>query len=169
MTWHLQTPRLELRPMTPDDLVPLHAVLSDPVSMRFYPAPFDLDGTRAWIARTQDRYERDGFGLLTVVERATGEVIGDCGPTVQDVDGDALVELGWHIRRDRQGLGFATEGGAACRDEAWRVITPERLISLIRFENVPSWSVARALGFHPWRSTIRAGMGHIVWSMEPPA
>jgi RimJ/RimL family protein N-acetyltransferase len=124
---------------------------------------------RMWIDRMQERYERDGFALFAVVERATGQMIGDCGPMIQDVDGDALVELGWHIRRDRQGLGFATEAGAACRDEAWRTIAPERLISLIRPENVPSWSVARKLGFRPWRPHIRVGMAHVVWSMEPPS
>jgi RimJ/RimL family protein N-acetyltransferase len=155
--------------MTPDDVDAFAVVVGDPVSMRFYPRPFDRSMTRAWIERVGERYERDGFGLLAVIEKTSGEMIGDCGPMLQEVDGDTLVELGWHIRRDRQGRGFATEAGAACRDEAWRTIAPERLISLIRFENVPSWSVARRLGFVPWRSTIRAGMGHVVWSLRGPA
>jgi RimJ/RimL family protein N-acetyltransferase len=44
----------------------------------------------------------------------------------------------------------------------------DRLISLIRSENVPSWKVARKLGFRPWRGTVRAGMAHVVWSIERP-
>ena len=169
MTWHLETERLRLRPMVPEDLDAFHAVVSDPVSMRFYPRPFDRERSRAWIERVEERYARDGFGLLAVEEAATGEMIGDCGPMIQPVLGEDHVELGWHIRRDRQGMGFATEAGAACRDEAWRVIAPERLISIIRPENVPSWSVARALGFTPWRAEVRVGMAHVIWSMEPPA
>lgn len=103
MTWHLETERLRLRPMEPGDLDPFHVVVSDPVSMRFYPKPFDREATRAWIERVRRRYEDHGFGLLAVVEKETGEMIGDCGPMLMPVDRDELVELGWHIRRDRQG------------------------------------------------------------------
>ncbi len=135
--------------------------------MRFYTAPFDREGTRAWIDAVLERYARDGFGLLSVEEKTTRDLIGDCGPMHQLVDGDGFVELGWHIRRDRQGRGFATEAGAACRDRAFGTLSVDRLISLIRPENVPSWNVARKLGFRPWRSTVRGGMGHVVWSIEP--
>lgn len=168
MTWHLETDRLRLRPMSLDDLDAVHRVLRDPVSMRFYPCPFGPAMSRAWIERNLERYEEDGFGLLAIVERATGDVIGDCGPTVQSVDGERFVELGWHVRRDRQGLGIATEAARACRDEAWRALDDDALISLIRPENVASWHVARAVGFQPWRGTVRAGMGHLVWRLDRP-
>jgi RimJ/RimL family protein N-acetyltransferase len=150
------------------DLDALHAVFSDPVSMRFYPRPFDLDATAAWIERVLQRYRDHGVGLLTVIERASGETVGDCGPMRMSVDRDEFVELGWHVRRDRQGLGYATEAATACRDHAWSVLPVDRLISLIRPENVPSWRVARKLGFRPWRSTVRVGMAHVVWAIERP-
>lgn len=168
VTWHVETERLRLRPMSLDDLDAFAAVVGDPESMRFYPRPFDRPMARAWIERVGERYERDGIGLLAVVERATDEMIGDCGPMVQETGHGSFVELGWHIRRDRQGLGFATEAGAACRDRAWAELDADRLISIIRPENVPSWSVARALGFRPWRGDVRAGMAHILWTIERP-
>lgn len=168
VTWHVETERLLLRPMSLDDLDAFAAVVGDPESMRFYPRPFDRSMARAWIDRVGERYERDGIGLLAVVERATGDMIGDCGPMVQETGHGSFVELGWHIRRDRQGLGFATEAGAACRDRAWAELDADRLISIIRPENVPSWSVARALGFRPWRGDVRAGMAHILWMIERP-
>lgn len=165
MPWELETERLRLRPLVPDDLDALLAVLSDPMSMRFYPKPFDRQMTRAWIDRWIDAYE-DGLGLLGIEERKTGELVGDCGPSLQQVEADSFVELGWHVRGDRQGRGYATEAGAACRHHAWEVLDVDRLISLIRPENVPSWKVARKLGFRPWRGTVRAGMAHVVWSIE---
>jgi len=168
MTWNLQTERLTLRPMAPTDLDAIAHVLGDPVSMRFYPKPFDRETARAWIERTVLRYELDKIGLLTVVEHASGDIIGDCGPALQGTGYGSFVELGWHIRRDRQGLGFATEAGAACRDHAWEVLDVDRLISIIRPENVPSWSVARRLGFRPWRGDVRAGMAHVLWTIERP-
>lgn len=168
VTWDLETERLQLRPVSLADLDAFAQVVGDPVSMRFYPRPFDREMTRAWIERTIRRYERDRFGLLAVVEKATGEMIGDCGPMVQETGHGSFVELGWHIRRDRQDLGFATEAAAACRDHAWRALEVDRLISIIRPENVPSWSVARAVGFRPWRADVRAGMAHILWTIERP-
>jgi len=168
VTWDLETERLLLRRMAPEDLDAFAQVVGDPISMRFYPKPFDREMARTWIEGVGDRYARDGFALLAVIEKTTGEMIGDCGPMVQATGHGSFVELGWHIRRDRQGLGFATEAGAACRDHAWDVLPVDRLISIIRPENVPSWSVARALGFRPWRGDVRAGMAHILWTIERP-
>jgi RimJ/RimL family protein N-acetyltransferase len=166
VTWRIETERLLLRPLVPDDLDAFLPVVSDPLSMRFYPKPFDRDMARLWIERVGERYERDGFGLLAVVERETGTLVGDCGPMWMETGLGSFVELGWHIRRDRQGLGFATEAGRACRDRAWQTLDVDRLISIIRPENAPSWSVARALGFTPWRGDVRAGMAHVIWSID---
>jgi RimJ/RimL family protein N-acetyltransferase len=167
----LETDRLRIRPFQANlsDVDAMFEVLADPISMRFYPKPFDRDRTRAWVERWLDAYDEEGFGLLAVEDRATGELVGDCGPNRQDVDGEPHVEIGWHVRRDRQGHGIATEAGAACRDDAWARLDADRLISLIRPENVPSWSVARTLGFRPWRATVRHGMGCTVWSVERPS
>jgi RimJ/RimL family protein N-acetyltransferase len=161
------TSRLRLRPFRDEggDAEAMHAVLGDRVSMRFYPRRFDLGATRAWVARWVNAYERDGFGLYAIEDLGTGEVVGDCGPSVQTVDGEAFVELGWHVRRDRQGEGIATEAGAAWRDHLLGSGDVDRLISLIRPENVPSSRVARKLGFEAWRGTVRAGMAHVVWAV----
>ena len=69
---------------------------------------------------------------------------------------------GWTGR----GTGSRRRRVAPVGTEAWAALDVERLISIIRPENVPSWSVARALGFRPWRGDVRAGMAHVLWSME---
>ncbi len=166
MTWHLETERFRLRPLESGDVDAFWRVVRDPYSMRFYPKPFDRQMTQAWIERVHERYDRDGFGLLAVVERETGELVGDCGPMLMATGHGTFVELGWHIRRDRQGLGYAMEAGRACLDHSWEALEVDQLISIIRPENVPSWSVARALGFEPWRGDVRAGMAHILWSIR---
>jgi RimJ/RimL family protein N-acetyltransferase len=152
--------------MEVEDEDALLAVLGDPISMRFYPRPFDRLAVRVWIGRVRDRYEREGFGLLTVVERSSGEVVGDCGPMLMETGHGMHVELGWHIRRDRQGLGLAGEAGEACRDHAWSALGVDHLISIIRPENVPSWRVARRVGFRAWRGDVRAGMAHVLWRLD---
>jgi ribosomal-protein-alanine N-acetyltransferase len=164
----IETERLRLRPFHDDasDLDAMLAVLGDARSMRYHPAPFDRERVRGWIERQLERYERDGFGLLVIEDRSTGELIGDCGPTVQEADGESFVELGWHVLRARQGQGVATEAGAACRDAAFASLDAPFLISLIRPENHPSRRVAEKLGFEIWRGTIRAGWGHLICRLD---
>jgi [ribosomal protein S5]-alanine N-acetyltransferase len=170
LTVPLETERLRLRPFRHDlsDLDAMVAVLGDADSMRYYPAPFDRTATRDWIASNLERYEGEGTGLLAIEDRATGEVIGDCGPTVQQVDGDPYVELGWHVLGSRQGRGIATEAGAACRRAAFDDLDVPFLVSLIRPENVASRRVAEKLGFEVWRGTIRADWGHLVYRLDRP-
>jgi [ribosomal protein S5]-alanine N-acetyltransferase len=86
-----------------------------------------------------------------------------------DVGDERFPELGWHVRRDRQLRGYAMEAGRAWGERAFQREDPPFLISLIRPENVPSWKVARKLGFRPWRGTVRAGMAHTVWRLDRPA
>ena len=65
----LETERLLLRPYRPDDVEPLHAIQRDPVSWRFYPAPFTRERSEQWIADNVTRYEQHGFGMMTPAER----------------------------------------------------------------------------------------------------
>src|SRR5580704_15245665 len=102
----LETPRLILREFSPTDVDALARVLSDPETMRFYPAPFDRNGVEGWIARNQQRYAEDGHGLWAMVLKTDSQLVGDCGLTLQDVDGARELEIGYHVRRDfcRPGL-----------------------------------------------------------------
>jgi RimJ/RimL family protein N-acetyltransferase len=52
----LQTPRLLVRELTPQDADGLALVLSDPQTMRYYPAPYDRAGVEQWIERNRRRY-----------------------------------------------------------------------------------------------------------------
>jgi ribosomal-protein-alanine N-acetyltransferase len=165
----IRTERLLLRPLTLADVDALSVVLGDAEAMRWYPAPLDREGVASWIEKQRGRYERDGFGLLGVEERTTRGFLGDCGPTIQHVDGEPHVELGWHVRRDRWGQGIATEGGAACRDWCWATLDADHLISLIRPENRQSWRVAEKLGFTIWKETERAGYRHFVYRLDRPS
>ena len=70
-------------------------VLGDPVAMRFYPHPLSLGETRLWVSRNIARFEQDGLGLWAVALRDTGEVVGDCGAVLQQVDEADELELGW--------------------------------------------------------------------------
>ena len=84
--------------------------------LQHYPAPFDEDKTRSWIQWNLDNYKKCGFGLWAVVLKETGEFIGDCGITIQDIDGEMLPEIGYHIHKKYWRKGFAKEAARAVRD-----------------------------------------------------
>jgi len=162
----IETERLFLREFIPGDLVALARVLCDRDAMRFYPMIFDEAAAKQWIARNQQRYLKHGQGLWAMDLKSTGEMIGDCGITLQDVDGDSLLEIGYHLRRDMWGQGFATEAARACRDYGFTQLRAEFLVSLVRPENLPSCRVAERNGMTVWKETTHAGMPYLVYRVR---
>jgi [ribosomal protein S5]-alanine N-acetyltransferase len=161
----LETSRLILREFVAEDRNALALVLSDPETMRFYPAPLDQAAVGEWIARNRRRCKENGHGLWAMVLKSTGEVIGDCGLTVQTVNDAEEIEIGYHVRRDCWCKGFATEAARACREYGFARLPVERLISLIRPENLPSRRVAEKNGMTVWKEVVRAGFLHSVYSI----
>lgn len=144
----LETERLFLREMTMDDFDALYAVLSDPEIMQHYPYSFDEERVRSWIERNMKRYTDDGFGLWAVCLKDTGEMIGDCGLTLQNIDGTMLPEIGYHIRRDQQRKGYAKEAAMAVRDWAFQNTEYPALYSYCKYTNVGSFKTAESIGMH---------------------
>lgn len=161
------TPRLRLRPFAEDlsDLHALHAIQSDPEHMRYYPHPFSLEESRAWIERALERQVSDGFSLWAIEDRATREFLGNCGPVPQVIDEVDEVELGWSVTPRRAGEGIATEAATAWRDLCLGPLGMDRVISLIRAENVPSRRVAEKIGMTVWKVTPHGSRGwlHLVY------
>jgi ribosomal-protein-alanine N-acetyltransferase len=161
----LETARLYLRELQPSDIDDLYEVLGDAETMRFYPHPKTRQETGGWIEWSRAAYAENGFGLWASILKANGRLIGDSGLTVQQVEGERFVEVGYHLNKAYWHRGLATEAALACRDHAFTAVGVDRLIALIRPENEPSWRLARRLGMSVWRRTDRAGVPHDVYAM----
>lgn len=151
------TSRLTFREMTADDLDDMAALLGDPQVMHYYPSPKSRDEALAWIAWNQRLYREHGFGMWLIALRPSGEFVGDCGLTPQQVDGVVEIEVGYHVRVALQGRGLATEAAAACRDYAREVLGVDRLIAIIDPRNRPSQRVAEKLGLVVERDSVNRG------------
>lgn len=92
-------------------------------------------------------------------------MIGDCGPVWQEVEGMRELEIGYHIRRDHWGRGYATEAARAAMAYAFEKFPVERLISLIRPENLPSRRVAEKNGLVIDREIDWKGIRHFVYAI----
>ena len=166
----VETPRLRLRRMTPEDLDSLIKVFGDPETMRFYPAPFSREQVESWIEWNLRNYEVHGYGLWAVILKWSGEVVGDCGLTWQRVgySEDRELEIGWHTRRDLWNQGIATEAALTVRDYAFEVLARTRLIAIIDPENQASQAVARKLGMTLERTNTLHGNERVIFAIETP-
>ena len=106
-------------------------------------------------------YAEFGHGLW-VVETHEGRFVGDCGLTIQRVDDEAFVEVGYHVRTAWQGQGLATEAAAACRDVA-KAAGVAHLVAIIRPENLPSQRVAEKIGLRLERRAVAHGQDVLVY------
>lgn len=140
--------------MVDQDLDLMAGLLGDPEVMRFYARPKSREEARGWITWNQTNYRELGFGLW-ILETVDGEFVGDCGLTVQEVDGRREVEVGYHVRPDLQNQGFATEAALVARAVALdRQLT--RLIAIINPRNLPSQRVAAKIGLSYEQTVARA-------------
>ena len=145
----LRTQRLILRELTQADLPALRRVLQDKEAMYAYEHAFSEEETIAWLQNQLRRYREDGFGLWGAAHRESGELIGQCGLTLQPVGERRVLEVGYLFERAVWHNGYATEAAAACMQYAFSVLGAKEVYSIIRDNNLPSQRVARRNGMAP--------------------
>lgn len=158
----LETSRLLLRPMTLKDELALAEVLGDAETMRWYPHPFSREEVREWIERQISRYS-SGTGLLGLVEKQSGRLIGDCGVVWQDVEDRMEFEVGYHVNRGFWNQGFATEAAKAVIDSAFSDLRANLVVSMIRPENIASRRVAEKNGLAMSRIIFWRNYDHCIY------
>lgn len=142
----IETPRLILREMTQDDYAGLHAILTDAETMRHYPKPYDDAGVQRWLDWSFDNYRKHGFGLWAVTLKETGQFIGDCGITMQPINGQWLPEIGYHLNKQYWRRGYASEAARACIRVAFEQFGFPAVYSYMTSTNEPSWRTAMKNG-----------------------
>jgi len=165
----IETERLLLRRFDPErDSEPMLAVYGDPEVMRFIPGgPFaGLGAVRARLDRYAQEHEGRGFSFWAVVERESGEVVGDAGFGVFPETGD--VELGYTLRRDRWGRGYATEASRACLEAGFAHLDPARIVAVVDEENPRSFRVAEHLGMVRIDTVRTNGRPHALFATSDP-
>jgi RimJ/RimL family protein N-acetyltransferase len=140
----IETQRLILRRPIQADLDAWAAFAADETVMRY------IGGVQsrhlAWraMAATAGSWVLLGFGMFSVIERATGKWIGRLGP-LQPAEWPGP-EIGWALAREAQGRGYAYEGAAAAIDFAVDILGWTEFIHCIDEDNLPSAALATKLG-----------------------
>lgn len=143
MAERLETKRLSMRKMTQEDYGDLCKMLQDKEVMYAYEGPFDEEGVQDWLDCQLARYEESGFGLYAVIEKETGEMIGQCGLTIQELPEKKVLEVGYLFRKKYWHQGYAIEAAKAWKEYAFDALGAEEVYSIIRDSNLASKKVAQ--------------------------
>jgi RimJ/RimL family protein N-acetyltransferase len=172
MAYLFESERLGFRELSQADYPALCAILQDEETMYAYAHAFSDAEAQAWLDRQLTRYREDGFGLWAVILKQSGRMIGQCGLSWQDVEGEKLLEIGYLFNRAYWHNGYAAEAAAACRRYAFETLGASEVCSIIRDSNLASINVAIRNGMLARRRFVKRyydmDMPHIVFSVKNP-
>ena len=144
----LETDRLILRPFTLEDVDALTEILEDSKVMEFSAnGPMSREETKAFIEyKVLVEYEEFGTSVLAVIHKEDDKLIGFCGIHRQEIDGHTVAELAYRFAHAYWGQGLATEAALKSKEEAFRHLGINRIISIIEPENTRSIALAERVG-----------------------
>ena len=160
MSFTLNTARLKIRPWTPADAESAFAIYGDARVMRYLGSGGATGGSPpiASVEAMRENLERraarppspDGLpGLLAIVEKETDVPVGSVLLSrLPDGEGKptADVEIGWHLRQDRWGRGYATEAARAMAAYAFEILRLAEVHAIVYADNAGSLRVCERLG-----------------------
>ena len=129
MIFPAQTSRLVLRAWREDDFDAFAAMNADPRVMEYFPAPLTREESAAFFGHIRAEFQTEGFGL----HRVTFD--GLCGQ----------IEIGWRLRTDAWGNGYAPEAAQACLTHATK-LGIEEIIAFTAVANLRSQRVMQKIG-----------------------
>jgi RimJ/RimL family protein N-acetyltransferase len=161
----LRTDRLLLRPIEERDVEPLASLYADPEVVR-YLRPLDTEGTRRQVTTFRREWHERGCGPFAIIDRSTGHFLGRSGLHYwPDLD---ETEVGWVLRRDVWGRGYATEAGRTSLDWGFREHRLRRIVAIVAVGNSASSAVAGRLGMSVLREDEIFDRPVIVYARSAP-
>ncbi|MGZ4044336.1 MAG: GNAT family N-acetyltransferase [Bacteroidia bacterium] len=153
---NLESERLVTRWLTLNDINAWADFFKDEESVKFLPVTELLspgERSKFWIEKQLKRYADKKFGLQALIDKETGEFIGQCGLLMQEVDGKTEIEVGYHIFRKNWGQGYAPEAAKLFIDYAFKNNITNTIISIIHCQNLKSQRVAEKNGLIKLKQT----------------
>lgn len=175
------TERLILRDWRDADLTPFAAMNADPAVMAHLDGPIDSTETAAMIARLRAAQAGGGCTFWAIERRDDAALLGFCGLRIGGHPGTPVhevLEIGWRLRADAWGQGYAGEAARASLAWGWANMPHERILAWTVPANQPSWRLMERLGMthdpaldfdHPRFPPGHPLCRHITYSIARPA
>ena len=152
--FHHETARLILRDWQAGDVARFAAVTNTPAVMRWLGPVMDAERLASFEERILDYAARYGHTFWLVERKEdgghlAGEVLGFCGLKRINAEGASFpgeVEIGWRLREDAWGHGYAREAASASLDLGFNRFGAEEIFAITIAENTGSWGLMTRLG-----------------------
>jgi RimJ/RimL family protein N-acetyltransferase len=138
--------------------------------MRWLGGVMDADRQQGFLDRIAALRAEHGFTFWIVERKATGDapaqVLGFCGLKRADAPGTSVpgaMEVGWRLREDAWGQGYAKEAATAALDAAFDRFGADEVVALTVIDNTPSWGLMKRLGM-----TRREDLDYADTRFDPP-
>lgn len=145
----ITTERLVIRHFTPGDVDNFHARRDDPEVARYqdWVTPYSRDEAERIVASlvAMEGPERDGWWMVVVADRFTGEVYGDLSVHL-DEDGHTS-EIGYTFDAKHWGMGYAIESLEPMLEYLFDVLGVTRVFGMLHPDNPASAMVMERMGF----------------------
>ena len=146
----LETERLVLRTIEGDADVDLYMrTLNTPAIMQHLGGPLERHMIEEKFSRNAANYAREGLSFLFMIEKATGELVGQSGLKRVDAEGaknTGDIEIGWTVRDDRWRRGYAGEAVCALLERAFTRHDAPLVCAMTSEKNAPSWRLMEKFG-----------------------
>lgn len=162
----IETERLLLRPLRVEDVNVFVALHEDERVNQFVGA-YSHQQALERLELIERQWAERGHGLCAVELKSSGEFIGRCGLNFWEVFEE--VELGWTLKAEAWGRGYATEAARACTEWGFAALDSDYFTAMIRPGNTASVRVAERLGFTPLREDELLGNPVTVYSLNRPS
>jgi ribosomal-protein-alanine N-acetyltransferase len=156
-----ETERLYIRLLEPADVKVWEKFFEFPECTRYLPAQPDktnYEKAEFWVDKQLTRYRENRFGLMALIEKTTGNFVGQCGLLTQELDGEPVVEIGYHLFPEFWGKGYATEAAVFFKNLAFKNNYAQELVSIIDVGNQASEKVAERNGMQKTKKTLFWGL-----------
>ena len=140
----LETARLILRPPREEDLDGWAELMGDAETGHYIGGPVGRAAAWRGMAAMAGSWLLKGFGMFSIIEKASGRWIGRAGPW--HPEGWPGTEVGWGLVRSAWGQGYARESAEAAIDWAFDALGWDEVIHIIALDNLPSQALAKRLG-----------------------
>ena len=143
----LKTARLTLRPVRPGDEAEIHEYAGDPGLTMMYWLPNEtLEETAAFVRESDAEWHAGDQTSFAFVILREGRIIGGCDADLGHSPDRSYATLGWILRRDQRGKGYATEAARALLDFAFTRLAIDRVYAQCDVRNPASFRVMMRLG-----------------------
>lgn len=144
----IETERLILRGWREADIAPFHAMGQDEEVMRYLGPLATLEQARTGYERCVARQAEAGFCFWAIERKSDALFLGFCG-LQQGYDFlEGEIEIGWRLRRDAWGEGYAREAAEASLTWGWANLATPRITAITVAANRRSWGLMERLGLY---------------------